>query len=126
MMKVKVIICNCRGTSSSFQGLDMKRLPFTVEGELDVEYSVIHPEVCGPGGNTALADLMKSADRETYIICGACDPQTQRAAFADLLRVHKFPEERFIAVDIRGVDNDGVVNRLRPAVEAILGRMTAP
>ena len=124
-MKIKVVLCNCRGVSKSLIA-DMNSLPFAVESELDIDYSIMHPELCGQGGREILADVMKDADSETYIICGACDPKTQEVEFADLLSAHKFPRERFFPIDIRLASNERIVDRLRAAVEAVAGLPGTP
>lgn len=124
-MKIKVVLCNCRGLSSTFDA-DMNSLPFALETELDIDYTVVHPELCGHGGRAALADILKTADKETYVICGACDPKQQDEEFRTLLTEYHFPRERFFPIDIRLAHNDRVVDRLRNAVEAVLGATDAP
>jgi len=57
-MKVKVLLCNCKGLCDSFKDTDVNTLPFQVESELDVEYAVVHPQLCGQGGNTVLAEVL--------------------------------------------------------------------
>lgn len=42
-MKVKVLLCNCKGLCPSFGGVDMNTLPFELESDMDIEYSVLHP-----------------------------------------------------------------------------------
>jgi hypothetical protein len=43
VMKVKVLLCNCKGLCPSFGGVDMNTLPFELESDMDIEYSVLHP-----------------------------------------------------------------------------------
>jgi heterodisulfide reductase subunit A-like polyferredoxin len=119
-MKIKVLLCNCKGLCPSFKNSDMNTLPFQVESELDVQYAVVHPQLCGQGGNAVLADTLKSADEDTYIVSGACAPEAQEKLFKKLLRVTGFPAERFVALDIRGTDNDGILGRLKQKVEEVL------
>lgn len=124
-MKIKVVLCNCRGLSTTFDS-DMNTLPFALETELDIDYTVVHPELCGHGGREALTDILKNADKETYVICGACDPKQQEEEFRGLLASHNFPRERFFPIDIRLATNERVVDRLRTAVEAVLSATDAP
>jgi heterodisulfide reductase subunit A-like polyferredoxin len=119
-MKVKMLLCNCKGLCPSFAGTDMNTLPFQLESELDVEYTVLHPQLCGQGGSAVLEDVLRTADRETYVIVGACAPEAQRKLFKKVLRTTGFDEQRFVAVDIRGTDNDGILERLREAVRRVL------
>ena len=55
-MKIKVLLCNCKGLCPSFKNADMNTLPFQVESELDVQYTVVHPQFCGQGGNAVLSE----------------------------------------------------------------------
>jgi len=120
-MKAKVLVCNCKGLCPSFKDSDFNTLPFQLESELDVEYVMMNPMLCGQNGNRALADVLRAAasDGDTYVISGACAPEAQEKLFAKLLRTTGFPPERFITVDIRGTDNDGVVQRLSETLKGL-------
>ncbi|MBK9167779.1 MAG: hypothetical protein IPM24_09975 [Bryobacterales bacterium] len=119
-MKIKVLLCNCKGLCASFKDSDFNTLPFAVESELDVSYVSLHPQTCGQGGNELLMDLMRSADEETYILSGACAPEAQEKLFKKAMRLTGFPPERFVPVDIRMTDNDGVLERLRESVDKLV------
>jgi heterodisulfide reductase subunit A-like polyferredoxin len=121
-MKIKVLMCNCKGLCDSFKQTDFNTLPFQVESELDVAYVALHPQTCGPGGNQVLADIMRSADADTWIVSAACAPEAQDKLFRRLMRQTGFPPERFVPVDIRMTDNEGVVQRIREKVEQLLQR----
>jgi len=121
-MKIKVLMCNCKGLCDSFKNTDFNTLPFQVESEIDVEYCGLHPQTCGQGGNQMLADLLKSADQETYILSAACSPAAQDKLFRKIMRQVGFPPERFVPIDIRMTDNEGVVERVRQKVEELLQR----
>lgn len=119
-MEIKVLLCNCKGLCASFKNTDMNTLPFEVESELDVSYTLLHPQLCGQGGNAVLMDVMSKANTDTYIVSGACAPEAQEKLFRKLMRATGFPPERFVAVDIRGSDNDEVVKRLRSKIEELV------
>jgi len=121
-MKIKVLMCNCKGLCDSFKQTDFNTLPFQVESELDVAYVALHPQTCGQGGNQVLADIMRSADVDTWIVSAACAPEAQDKLFRRLMRQTGFPPERFVPVDIRMTDNEGVVQRIREKVEQLLQR----
>lgn len=127
-VKIKILLCNCKGLCPSFKNADMDTLPFMVESELDVQYTIVHPELCGQGGNEVVADIMRqsAADPETYIIGGACAPDAQFRLFKKVMRNTGFDEKRFVPLDIRGTSNDGILARLRQAVESILKPETQP
>jgi len=67
-MDIKVLLCNCKGLCDPFKAADMNTLPFAVESDLDVQYSVLHPRLCGQGGNAILADVFKSAGPDPYVL----------------------------------------------------------
>lgn len=121
-MKINVLLCNCKGLCDSFKDTGMNTLPFSVESDLDIGYVALHPQTCGKGGNELLKDLLTSSDDDTCIISGACAPKAQEKLFKKILRETGFPAERFLPVDIRSTDNDGIVDRLRQKVEEV-GRM---
>lgn len=119
-MKIKVLLCNCKGLCASFKDNDFNTLPFQVESEVDVAYVSLHPQTCGQGGNEFLSDILRSADEETYVLSGACAPEAQEKLFKKVLRKNGFPPDRFIAVDIRMTDNEGVLSRIRQKVEELV------
>jgi heterodisulfide reductase subunit A-like polyferredoxin len=125
VMEIKVVLCNCKGLCESFKDADMNTLPFAVESDLDVKYTVLHPQLCGQGGNAVLADALASSGKDTWVIVGACAPQTQQKLFKKLLRAAGFDEHRFVPVDIRGADNDGIEQRLKEAVDGIVKQAAA-
>ena len=99
-MKVKVLLCNCKGLCPSFKDADMNTLPFALESDLDTQYSVLHPQLCGQGGNAALMDLLRQAATEpdTVVVSGACAPQAEEKLFKKVQRETGFHEKRFGAM----------------------------
>lgn len=121
-MKIKVLLCNCKGLCDSFKATDVNTLPFQVESEFDVEYAVVHPQLCGQGGNTLLTEVLRATDADTRLVVGACAPDVQAKLFKKVLKAAGFDEERFVPVDIRGTDNAGILERLQRAVDGIEAR----
>jgi heterodisulfide reductase subunit A-like polyferredoxin len=121
-MNIKILLCNCKGLCQSFKDSDFNTLPFELESELEVKYAVLHPQLCGQGGNEALADIFRESamDPETYILSGACAPEAQMKLFQKMMRKTGFDEKRFIPVDIRGTNNEGILARIREKVETLL------
>ena len=118
-MRIKILICNCKGMSPSFKNSDMNTLPFEIESDLDVDYAIAHPQLCGMGGNRIMEDVLRSAedDPDTLVIVGACEPEAQQKLFQKLFRKTGFDQGHFVAVDIRGETNEGILERLRKKVE---------
>jgi heterodisulfide reductase subunit A-like polyferredoxin len=121
-MKVKILMCNCKGLCDSFKNADMNTLPFQVESDMDVRYTVVHPQLCGQGGNEILTEVLResAADPEAYVMVGACAPEAQTKLFKKIIRNTGFDEKRFVPLDIRGTDNDGILGRLREKAEALI------
>lgn len=121
-MNVKILLCNCKGLCASFKDTDMNTLPFQVESDLDIKYTALHPQLCGQGGNEILTEVLRASasDPETYVVVGACAPAAQAKLFKKVLRNAGFDEHRFIPLDIRGTNNDGILARLKERIEALL------
>jgi len=119
-MKIKILLCNCKGLCNSFKETDMNTLPFQVESDLDVQYTVLHPQLCGQGGNIVLREALEAADAETTVVVGACAPDAQAKLFKKILRTTGFDERRFVPLDIRNTTNEGILERLRGTVETIV------
>ena len=122
-MKIKVLLCNCKGLCDSFRNTDMNTLPFEIESELEVQYAVLHPQLCGQGGNEVLTEILRQSagEPDTYIVSGACAPEAQTKLFKKALRNAGFDEKRFVAVDIRRTDNNGILSLIQSKVQELIG-----
>ncbi len=91
----------------------MNTLPFEIESELEVQYAILHPQLCGQGGNEILTEILQQSagEPDTYVVSGACAPEAQAKLFRKVLRNSGFDEKRFLAVDIRGTDNEGILSQ---------------
>lgn len=127
-MTIKVLLCNCKGLCQSFKESDFNTLPFEVESELEVKYAVLHPQLCGQGGNEVLADIFRGSAKDpgAYIISGACAPEAQHKLFQKLMRKTGFDPARFVPVDIRGTNNEGILTVLKQAAEALIREHSVP
>ncbi len=67
-----------------------------------------------------MEEAMKTSKPDSYLLVGACAPKAQEELFKKLIRSTGFNEKHFVPVDIRGTDNQGILDRLREAVEGIL------
>jgi hypothetical protein len=113
-MRIKAVICNCKGLCPSFKNSDMNTLPFDIESDLDVDYAIVHPQLCGMGGNRIMEDILRSAedDPDTFVIVGACDQEAQLRLFQKLFCKTGFGQDHYLAVDIRGATNSEILQRL--------------
>ncbi|MDR3676807.1 MAG: hypothetical protein P4N24_15055 [Acidobacteriota bacterium] len=113
-MKVKTLICNCKGLDP-FRYADMNSLAFDIESELDVSYATVHPQLCAESGNKVLEDVLRAAedDPDTYVMTCACAEETQMKLFKKTLRSTDFDSTHFVPLDIRNATNDGILDRIR-------------
>ena len=120
-MKVKTLICNCRGLDS-FRYADMNSLAFEVESEFDLTYAAVHPQLCAEGGNKILEDVLHTAedDPDTYVMVCACAEDTQMKLFKKVLRDTEFDAKHFGPLDIRHATNDGILERIRERLKELV------
>ena len=113
-MRIKALICNCKGLSPTFKNSDMNTLPFEIESGLDVDYAIVHPQLCGMGGSRVMEDVLRSRedDPETFVIVGACDAEAQLKLFQKLFCKTGFTQDHFLPVDIRDATNREILERL--------------
>jgi hypothetical protein len=122
-MKIKVLICNCNGLKLAPEELDMNTLPFDVERDVDVQYAVVHPQLCGKGGIGLLGDLLRGATPDSYFVIAGCEPHEQRALLGHALLHGRFGEDRFIGVTIRCASSNAEArNKILEAIGQLLAR----
>ena len=118
MMKVKTLICNCKGLDP-FRYADMNSLPFEIESAFPVSYAAMHPQLCGESGKQVLEDVLRSAedDPDTFVMVCACSEKTQSKLFKNLLRDKE--AKHFIPVDVSNATNGDILNRIRERLKLI-------
>ena len=121
-MKVKVLICNCNGLKLAPEDLDMNTLPFDVELDVDVQYAIVAPQLCGRGGIALLHDLLRGAGPDDYFVVAGCGPEDEADLLGHVLREAGFPRERFIGVTIRCASSN---QQAREAILEAVGRLMA-
>ena len=67
-----------------------------------------------------MEEAMKAAKPDSYLLVGVCASNAQEKLFKKLIRATGFTEKHFIPMDIRGTENNGILDRLREAVAGIL------
>ncbi|HTS70151.1 MAG TPA: hypothetical protein VMO17_14315 [Terriglobia bacterium] len=119
-MKVKTLICNCKGLDP-FRYADMNSLAFEIESEFDVSYAAVHPQLCAQGGMEILEDVLRAAedDSDTYVLTCACAEETQMKLFRKVLRDTEFDAKHFVPLDIRNSTNDGILDRIRERLKEL-------
>ena len=120
-VNIKVIVCNCNGLKFMPEGIDVNTLPFDLERDTDIAYAISHPQLCGSGGVNLLRDLLKAAGSNDYFIVAGCEPGNQLQFLGHVVDEMRFPEERFVGVNIRGMDN----SQAHTAILEEIGRLLA-
>jgi hypothetical protein len=103
------------------ENLDMNTLPFELERDLDIEYAMVHPQLCGRGGLNVLHELLVNAGPDDYFVVAGCG-DNQRQFLGHVVDDAKFPDERFVSVNIRCEDNVQARQIILEAVGDLLAR----
>jgi heterodisulfide reductase subunit A-like polyferredoxin len=122
-VRIKTFLCHCEGLCEGLKGCDLSTLPLQIESELNVDFVIVHPKLCGPAGNQMLREVLKSAaaDTDTYVVVCGCAPTAQARLFQKVFLNTGFDKQRFVALDIRDDSNAHIVQHLRERLEALVG-----
>jgi heterodisulfide reductase subunit A-like polyferredoxin len=80
--KPRFVMCICTGQCPGFEQLNVWELINYVRGELDVEYAIVHPQLCVEDGDNFWKDYAKKG--VNYIV-GACDPFMQKKMYKEAI-----------------------------------------
>ncbi|MCM8833428.1 MAG: hypothetical protein NC816_05875, partial [Candidatus Omnitrophica bacterium] len=81
----------------------------------DVEYAIVHPQLCVDDGDRFIKDFIKPNVK--YII-GACDPKMQRKMLKDAFaEAGGNYDEQVISLDLRNMPTEQAMNKVKEAVE---------
>ena len=115
--KPRFIMCICTGQCPGFSKLDLWQLINTVRGEMDVEYAIVHPQLCVDDGDRFIKDYIKP--KAKYVI-GACDPKMQRKMFKDAFaEAGGNFDEQVIALDLRNMTTEEAINKVKEALGSL-------
>ena len=117
MRKPRFIMCICTGQCPGFKSLDLWSLINYVRGELDVEYAIVHPQLCVDDGDRFIKDYIKP---DVKYIIGACDPKMQRKMFKDAFaEAGGDYDKQVISLDLRNMSTEDAMKKVKEAVESI-------
>jgi len=115
--KPRFVMCICTGECPGFQSLNLWELINRVRNELDVEYAIVHPQLCVEDGDRFWQDYAKP--NHTYIV-GACDPVMQRKMFKDAFaEVGGNFDKQVVSLDLRNMTTDEAYNKVAETVASI-------
>ena len=113
----RFVMCFCTGKCPGFEKLDLWDLINYVRNELDVEYAIVHPQLCVDDGDAFWRDYAKEGVK--YVV-GGCDPRMQRKMYKDALdEVGVSFEEQVIALDLRNLTTPEAIEQVTQAIEKV-------
>jgi heterodisulfide reductase subunit A-like polyferredoxin len=119
----RFIMCICTGECPGFAKLDLWKFINFVRNELDVEYAIVHPQLCVDDGDRFWRDYLKEGDKNTIYIVGGCDPKMQRKLFGEIFREKGLDVDRqLVSLDLRNMETDEAMKKVEEAVNKVLGK----
>lgn len=118
--KPRFIMCICTGECPGFAKLDVWKLINFVRNELDVEYAIVHPQLCVEDGDRFWADFLRDSDKRVFIV-GGCDPRTQRKLFKEVFGSKGVDmDKQLVALDLRNMTTEEAMKKVQEAVEKLV------
>jgi len=113
--KPRFIMCTCTGECPGFKNVNFWKLLNFVRNELDVEYAVIHPQLCVDDGERFLEDLLRP---EVKLVIGACDPRMQKKMLRDAFEKKGIAfEDAVVALDLRNMTTEEAMAKVKEAMD---------
>lgn len=113
----RFVMCFCTGKCPGFEKLDLWDLINYVRNELDVEYAIVHPQLCVDDGDAFWRDYAKPGF--TYVV-GGCDARMQRKMYKDALsEVGIDFDKQIVPLDLRNLTTPEAIERVKKAVEKV-------
>jgi heterodisulfide reductase subunit A-like polyferredoxin len=107
--------CMCRGDCPGFNQLNVWNLVNYVRNELDVEYTIVHPQLCVDDGDRFWKDFAKA---DTTYIVGGCDPKMQRKMYKDAMaEVGSDFDKQVIPLDLRNMPTEEAMKKVTEALD---------
>ncbi len=114
----RFVMCICTGQCPGFEALNLWDLINYVRNELDVEYAIVHPQLCVDDGDAFWRDYAKPGVK--YIV-GGCDPRMQRKMFKDAMdEVGASFDKQVISLDLRNLNTADAIAKVTEAVESVV------
>jgi len=110
-------MCNCTGQCPGFAKLDLWAFLNRVREQLDVEYAILHPQLCVDDGDRFLADIIKPG---AHYIIGACDPRMQKKMFDGIFKEKGLDMASAVtSLDLRDMTADEAYAKVKEAVAQV-------
>ncbi len=117
----RFIMCFCTGECPGFAKLELWKLINFVRNELDVEYAIVHPQLCVDDGDRFLKEYLRDGETNIIYIIGGCDPRMQKKMFKDVFKEKGLDmDKQLIPLDLRNMSTEEAMKRVQEAVEQVL------
>jgi len=124
--KPRFIMCFCTGECPGFSKLQLWPLINFARNELDVEYAVIHPQLCVEDGDRFFADYLDPNEKDRIYIVGGCAPVMQKKMFKEAFKAKGLDiDKQLIPLDLRNMPTEEVMKKVQEAVEQVLKEQKA-
>jgi heterodisulfide reductase subunit A-like polyferredoxin len=117
MSRPRFVMCVCTGECPGFKDLNVWQLLNYVRNELDVEYAIVHPQLCVDDGDRFWRDVAKAG---VHYVVGACDPRMQRKMFSQSFKESGCDfDGQVVSLDLRGISTEAAIEKVRDAVQKL-------
>ncbi len=118
--KPRFIMCFCTGECPGFSKMELWKLINFVRNELDVEYAIVHPQLCVDDGDNFWRDYLREGAKNIIYIVGGCDPRMQIKMFKDAFRDKGLDiEKQLVSLDLRNMETPEAMKKVAEAVEKL-------
>ncbi len=124
--KPRFIMCICTGECPGFAKLDLWKLVNFVRRELDVEYAIVHPQLCVDDGDRFWKDYLKENGKDIVYIVGACDPKMQNKMFKEVFKSKGLDvEKQLVSLDLRNMSTEEAMRKVEETVNKVVGKASS-
>jgi len=118
--KPRFIMCFCTGECPGFAKLELWKLVNFVRNELDVEYAIVHPQMCVDDGDRFLNDYLREGLTNRVYIVGGCDPRMQKKMFKDVFKEKELDiDKQLVSLDLRNMSTEEAMKTVADTVEKL-------
>ena len=119
----RFIMCFCTGECPGFAKLDLWKLINFVRNELDVEYAIVHPQLCVTDGDNFWKDYLRAGDKDTMYIVGGCDPRMQKKMFKDAFAEKGLDfDKQVVSLDLRNMETPEAMKKVEEVVNKLVAQ----
>lgn len=111
------VMCYCTGECPGFQALNLWQLVNRARNEMDVEFAIVHPQLCVDDGERFWEYFAKPGVK--YLV-GGCDPRMQRKMYKDALAEAGVDfDQQVTAIDLRNMETEAAINKVKDTLGQI-------